>query len=52
MERNVIKPSFVKVFSVEKNAQKFAKESGGKVVVRYEWDDMRRKIIRQYVVKY
>ncbi len=52
MERNIIKSGFVKVFSVEKNAQKFAKENGGKVIVRYDWDDMRQKIVRQYIVKY
>lgn len=53
MERNaIIKTNFVRVFSVEKNAEKFAKENKGKVVVRYEWDDMRCKIVKQYVVKY
>ena len=53
MERNaIIKTNFMKIFSVEKNAQKFAKEFGGKVVVRYDWDDMRQKVIRQFIVKY
>ena len=52
MEKNMIKTNFVKVFSVEKNAERFAKENEGKVQVRYEWDDMRNKIVKQFIVKY
>lgn len=52
MEKNMIKTNFIKVFSVEKNAERFAKENKGKVQVRYEWDDMRNKIVKQFIVKY
>lgn len=50
MEKNMI--HFIKIFSVEKNAEKFAKENNGKVQVKYEWDDMRGRIVKQFIVKY
>lgn len=52
MEKNMIKTNFIKIFSVEKNAEKFAKEKNSKVQVRYEWDDMKQKVVRQFIVKY
>jgi recombinational DNA repair protein RecT len=44
--------NFVKEFQVEVNAQKYAKSVNGKVQVRYEWDSMKNKVVKTYVVKY
>lgn len=44
--------TFIKVFSVEKNAQKFAKEKGGCLIIHYDWDDMRNKVVKHFIVKY
>lgn len=52
MEKNIIKTTFIKIFSVEKNAERFAKENKGKIQVRYDWDDMRCKIVKKFVVRY
>ena len=44
--------NFVKEFQVEANAQKYAKAVKGKVQVRYEWDSMRNKVVKTFIVKY
>lgn len=43
---------FMKVFTTEAKAVTYAREQGGKVVVRYEWDDMRHALVKTYIVKF
>ena len=43
---------FIKVFETENDAIEFAKKVAGVLSVRYNWDDMLYRIIREYVVKY
>lgn len=52
MQKNVITGTFVRIFTIEKNAQKFAKENGGRLTIHYDWDDMKQKIVKQFIVKY
>lgn len=42
----------MKAFVSEAQAEKFAMEKHAKVYVHYEWDDMRRAIVKTYIVKF
>ena len=42
----------IKVFSNELNAQKFAKQVNGKLTIRYDWDAFRKKLIKEFVVRF
>lgn len=50
--KNTVKSTFVREFTIEKQAEKFAKEKQGKIQVIYGWDDMKGKLIKTYLVKY
>lgn len=43
---------FVKIFKTEKAARAFAEKVGARVIVRYEWDEICERLIREFVVKY
>ena len=43
---------FIKVFTNEKDAMRFAAMKNAKVVVRYDWDNMLGRLIREFVVKF
>lgn len=42
----------MKVFKTEAQAKAYVSEQGGKIVVHYEWDDMRQTIVKTYIVKF
>lgn len=43
----------MKVFSTEAAARNYiAQQGGGRITVQYNWDEMRRMIIRVYIVKF
>jgi hypothetical protein len=48
----VTKPSMIKVFSTEDKANRFAAEKMGRVEVRYDYDAMMMRIVREYIVKF
>lgn len=50
--KNLFKASFVREFTVKENAEKFAKAKNGKVDKKYEWDYLKNKLVKKYVVKY
>lgn len=52
MVKSFKKVSFVREFTIEKQAEKFAREKQGKVQVFYDWDSMENRIIKTYRVKY
>lgn len=43
---------FIKVFTNEKDARTFAALKNAKVIVRYDWDNMLGRLIREFVVKF
>lgn len=43
---------FIKVFFIEALAQLFAREHGVDYSVRYDWDDLRQEIVKEFVVRY
>lgn len=43
---------FIRVFDNEAKAMEFAQQVFGVMSIRYNWNDMLCKIIREYVVKY
>ena len=43
---------FKKVFTEEEVAESFVSQSGGEIIVRYDYDDMRGKVIKQFEVRY
>lgn len=48
----IMNTMFIKIFDNEKEANSFAVIHNAKTIIRYDWDDIFQKIIRQYVVKY
>lgn len=47
-----MKTTFIRIFTTSKTAEKFASEKKGRVQVKYDWDDMKQRIIKTYIVKY
>jgi hypothetical protein len=43
---------FIKVFRDEKDALRFAALKNAKVIVRYDWDNMTNRLIKEFVVKF
>lgn len=43
--------TFVKGFPTEKEANAYAKEKKGKVEVKYDYDDLKREIVKTFIVK-
>lgn len=43
---------FIKIFFVEALAKTFASERGVDYSIRYDWDDFRQEIIKEFVVHY
>lgn len=53
MEKKIISPVFIKSFEREGMAKVFAAAArGGKVTARYDYDFLRRRIIKTFEVKY
>lgn len=52
MEKKIISPVFIKSFEREDMAKVFAAARGGKVIARYDYDFLRRRIIKTFEVKY
>lgn len=42
----------MKIFTTETQAKAYVATQGGKLTVRYEWDDMKREIVKTYIVKF
>lgn len=45
-------PKFIREFVSETAANHFAQTNGGKVVIRYDYDEFSHSIIKRYIVKY
>ena len=43
---------FIKIFSIESKAMIFAKQCGGTIQIKYDWDSEKNKMIKMYIVKY
>lgn len=43
---------FIKIFTNEKEAYRFAVQRGARVSIRYEWDEVCNRLIREFVVRY
>ena len=44
--------NFIRIFTEEKMAKIFAGQAGGEIIVRYDYDEMRGKIVKQFEVRY
>ena len=44
--------NFIRVFTEEKMAKIFVGQAGGEIIVRYDYDEMRGKIVKQFEVRY
>lgn len=43
---------FIKIFQNPVKAESFAKEHGGQVNIQYDWDTIKNRMIKIYIVKY
>lgn len=43
---------FIKIFTNEIEATRFAEAKGARVVVRYDWDSLFERMVREFVVEY
>lgn len=43
---------FMRVFLNEVKARKFMQLVKGILIIRYDWDDMKNQMIKEFVVKY
>ena len=43
---------FIRIFTSKTNATKFAETKKGKIEIKYSWDGLARKMIKEYMVKY
>lgn len=44
--------NFIKIFMNSLEAETFAKEVKGTIIIRYDWDEITNKMIKEFVVKY
>ena len=42
----------MKVFSTEREARNYVAQQGGRLTVQYNWDEMKRMVIKVYIVKF
>lgn len=42
----------IKMFTIEKNAIAFARKHNGKIIIKYDWDDLKNRLIKFYLVKF
>lgn len=42
----------MRFFTIKRNAELFAMEHKGKIEVKYDWDYLRNKMIKFYIVKF
>ena len=42
----------IRIFQIESKANDFAKIHNGKIEIRYNWDSIKNKMIKEYVVKF
>lgn len=47
-----IAPKFIREFMSETQASHFAQVNGGRVIIRYDYDNFTHSIIKRYIVKY
>lgn len=43
---------FLKIFSTPNEAKNFARLKEGKIFIQYNWDWIKRKTIKEYIVKW
>lgn len=43
---------FTKMFTVKANAERFAREVSGTITVMYDWDALKNKMVKLYMVKF
>lgn len=43
---------FIKIFYSLSEAESFAALHAAKIIIRYDWDDMKETIIKEYEVRY
>lgn len=42
----------IQYFSTENKAFRFATQCGGTISIEYDWDNVKNKMVKYYVVKY
>lgn len=44
--------TFIRYFQTEEEANYFAHNVNGSIIIHYDWDDMLEKIVKTFFVKY
>lgn len=42
----------MRLFTIKEKAETFAKENKGKIEIKYDWDFLKNRLVKYYIVKF